>query len=163
MISDRIKRSQYYGRPSKEPLLSQNNVYSLLKGRMFERWIDTAGSRTSGSTGYTAGNLIETPIYIIESLLRDEIYVERDLTITTIPADPFSLLLTVDGLKSSQDDYYNNAIIYNHTNQWKDYVADYVGSIKRITLGVGSHTMSIGDNISLSNIQGNNRINDIFF
>jgi hypothetical protein len=45
------------------------DFYGDVKGRKFSSWI-TSGGR---STGYVAGNLIENPAYIIESILRDEL------------------------------------------------------------------------------------------
>lgn len=43
-------------------------------GRMFGKWIDD----NSRDNGYDQGDLIQNPIYIIESILRDELFVERD-------------------------------------------------------------------------------------
>jgi len=66
-----------------------NNVFSPCKGRMFDRWIDTANGATR-SNGYNEGDLIENPEYMIESLLRDEVFTERNLTIDSVTASSTS-------------------------------------------------------------------------
>lgn len=129
-------------------------AFSYLEGREFERWTDNilAGARDNGEN---AGNLIDNPAYIIESLLRDEDFVERDLRISTA-TDTTHVI--VNNLRSSEDDYYNYAIYYNATTLHKTYISDYVGSTKSLTLAAADTSVAADDNIYLTNIQGDNKI-----
>jgi len=128
-----------------------NNSYSYLKGRMFEKWIDD-NSRTNG---YNEDDLIECPPYDIESILRDEIFVERDLQITTV-TDTTHII--IDELRSSDDDYYNGAVYYNATTLHKTYMTDYVGATKTLVLAVADASAATDDNIFITNIQGSNKV-----
>lgn len=133
-----------------------------LVGREFERWIDyTNGS--ARSNGYNAGGAIHNPAYVIESILRDEVFTERKLRIDSA-AD--GVTYTIDGsvnglaLLSDQDDYYNNAIFYNFSTGHTSYITDYDGSSKTITVNDsdGSGGLASGNWVVLTNIQGDNRI-----
>ncbi len=105
--------------------------------------------------GYSENDLIENPAYIIESLLRDEIFVERDLSVTTVTS---TTVFTCSGLKNSTDGYYVNAIYYNATRGTKKYVTAYTGSTKTITLDSADTNLAVGDKIFFTNIQGDQRI-----
>lgn len=130
------------------------NTFAYVKGRAFERWIDNiqAGSR---SNGYNTGDLIDNPAYIIESLLRDENFVERDLRIS-VKTDTSNVI--VNDLASSDDDYYNYALYYNATTGHKTYITDYDGGTKTLTLASADTSVAANDNIFLTNIQGDNKI-----
>ena len=95
------KLSRLYSLRGKREIIP--SAYSYLEGREFDRWIDSV-SGSARSNGENEGNLIDCFPYIIESLLRDENFVERDLSITTV-TDTTHII--VDELKSSEDDYYN--------------------------------------------------------
>lgn len=129
-------------------------AYSFLEGREFDRWIDSV-SGSARSNGLNEGGLINCPPYIIESLLRDENYTERDLRITTV-TDTTHII--VNGLLSSEDDYYNYAIYYNVTTDHKTYVTDYAGSTKTLTLASADTSASASDNIFLQNVKGDEKI-----
>lgn len=130
------------------------SAFSYLEGREFDRWIDSI-SGSARSNGENEGNLIDCPPYIIESLLRDENFVERDLTISTV-TDTTHII--VNELRSSEDDYYNYAIYYNVTNNHKTYISDYDGATKTLTLAVADTFGSADDNIFLQNVQGDLKI-----
>ena len=129
-------------------------TYASIKGRMFERWVDSV-SGSARDNGKNADGLISIPADIIESLLRDENFVERDLK-TTVATDTTHII--VSGLKSSENGYYNYAIYYNATTEHKTYVSDYVGSTKTLTLAAADASATVGNNIYLTNIQGDNKI-----
>lgn len=141
----------------------QTDILLRTTGRVFDRWIDSVSgsARSNGYDTYNAGSptdamVINRPSYIIESLLRDENFVERDLTITTATD---STHLIVSGLASSQDDYYNYAILLDHTNNFLTYISDYDGSTKTLTLADADVGAVDNLRITLSNIQGDNKIN----
>ena len=129
--------------------------FAFVKGRMFERWVDYVSGSARTDNGYDTDDLIECPPYIIESLLRDENFVERDLTITTV-TDVNNMI--VSGLKSSVDDYYNYALYFNATRNHKTFVSDYTGSSKTLTLYNADTAGQAGDNIVLTNVQGDLKI-----
>jgi len=144
-----------------------NNGAMFLRGMEFERWIDY----TNGSTrtnGKNTGDLIENPAYVIESILRDWVFVERNRRIDTTSATNKAILsgaVNGLGLLNATDDYYNGAIWYNHKTGHKTYISDYVGSTKEVTLASadGSGLMAAGDYISITNIQGDNLIDTASF
>ena len=132
------------------------NTFASIKGRMFGGWVDLHNG-TSRDNGYDIGDLIENPAYIIESLLRDENFVERDLTITSTASAGVEIV--VNGLLSSVDDYYNNAYYYNATTKWVAMIDDYVGTSKTLNLSVEPDSgASTSDNIFILNIQGDKKI-----
>ena len=67
----------------------QGDVYTNIKGRMFGRWIDYTNN-VSRSNGYNENGFIENPDYCIESIFRDEIFTERDLTIESFSSSTVS-------------------------------------------------------------------------
>lgn len=147
---------------------SIENCYAQGKGRMFGRWTDNDGS--ARDNGYNENDLIEQPAYIIESILRDEMFVERDLTITTKVGSSggggfYYYTITVDGLKYSVDDYYNNAEVINVTTGVKHWVDDYTGLTKTVVLKstVDDSSLAANNNIYFTNVNGNNRINSASF
>ena len=131
-------------------------------GLEFDRWIDyTNGS--ARSNGKSEGDLIESPGYVIESLLRDWVFTERTLKIDTVNSTSSVIISGATyntPLLSSVDDFYNGAIWWNHSTGWKTYISDYVGSSKTLTLGSADITgaMVAGDVVSITNIQGDNLI-----
>lgn len=151
-----------FGGYKRNKLFEQNNsfqplseVYMYAEGRMFDRWIDN-NSGSSRSNGKNEGDLIECPPYVIESLLRDELYVERDLSISnTVSTGIFE----ASGATSSVDDAYNNAIIRNATTEQKRYILDYVGSSKTFYLSGADGAMANGDKFILSNVNCDAKIN----
>lgn len=125
-------------------------AYGYIKGRTFGGWIDD----NSRSNGYNAGDLIENPAYIIESILRDEIFVERNLRVTT-NVNTTSFIAT--GLLSTEDDYYNGAYVYDIEASEYVKITDYDGSTKTITVA-SSFAHSLNDNIIVTNIKGDSKI-----
>ena len=105
--------------------------------------------------GYSEDGLIECPPYIIESLLRDEIFAERDLKITTV-TDTTHII--IDELQSPTDDYYNSVIYYNATTLHKTYITDYVGATKTLVLAVADASAASTNNVFITNIQGSTKI-----
>ena len=129
----------------------KTDVFTSVEGRRFSEWIDN-NSRTNG---YAKGDLINCPPYIIESLLRDENFVERDLKVTT---DIDTNIISISGLKSSVDDYYNGAILFNATQNFQTNITDYTGSTKTLELLSLFFDSDLNDNVYLQNIQGDNKI-----
>lgn len=129
-------------------------AYSYLEGRMFDRWIDSV-SGSSRSNGKNENGLIDSPAYLIESLLRDENFVERDLRITTV-TDTTHIIC--NELLSSENDYYNYSIYYNATTNHKTYISDYEGATKTLVLASADTSASATDNIFLQNIKGDLKI-----
>lgn len=147
------KRNQLFEQNNSFQPLSE--VYMYAEGRMFDRWIDN-NSGSSRSNGKNEGDLIECPPYVIESLLRDELYVERDLTITTATS---TTVARASGLQSSTDDYYNNAILRNATTGVKRYISDYTGSTKEFTIDSADASMALNNKFILSNVNCDAKIN----
>lgn len=129
-------------------------LYSFGEGRMFDRWVDSVlGS--ARSNGYNENGLINNPAYIIESLLRDENFTERDLKVTTV-TDTTHII--IDKLKSDVDDYYNYSIYYNVTTDHKTYIIGYDGGTKEIVLASADASASADDNVYITNVRGDYKI-----
>lgn len=131
-----------------------DNVFASGHGHLYNRWIDSV-SGSARSNGKNAGESIQSPTYIIESLLRDEDFVERDLRITAV-TDTTHIICS--GLKSSEDDFYNYSIYYNATTDHKTYISDCVGSTKTLVLASADTSAASDDNIFLTNIRGDLKI-----
>lgn len=137
-----------------------DNVFATLKGgRLYERWIDYI-SGSGRSNGWSTDGVILSPVGIVESILRDEVFTERDLNIDLIGGgvdNSFAL----NGLRMTTADYYNYAIIYNVTRNEKDYIADslYGGGHKIIITANDHAAWDLDDKMFLTNIQGDNKIN----
>ena len=162
---------KYSGRKPPEPerldRSAVDNSFVRVDGREYGRWIDFAtsagGTRDANNgaandPGFAEDALIETPTYIKESFFRDEFWVERDLQITSTADTTHFVCAEVI---SREDDYYNNAELYNATTETKTYITDYVGSTNTFTIAAADGAMAADDNIYLTNIQGDNRI-DLF-
>lgn len=132
-----------------------DNAFGQGKGRMYGRWIDSVNG-SARSNGHNENDLIEEPGGVIESLLRDEIFVERDLEITSSSAVNTAV---VSGLRSSINNFYNYSIWYNVTTGHKTWVNSYVGSTKTITIQDNDASMAAGDKVFITNVQGDNKIN----
>ena len=133
-----------------------DNIFASGFGRVFDRWIDSVNG-SARSNGYNEStSIIDCPPYIIESLLRDENYSERDLRITTV-TDTTHIIC--NELLSSEDNYYNYSIYYNVTTGHKTYIADYNGSTKELTLASADASAASNDNIFLQNVRGDVKIN----
>lgn len=141
-----------------------NSAFAKGKGRVFGSWM------TSGrATGYLQSNLIENPIYMIESLFRDEIFTERDLIIDSVStAGVGSYYVKIDGsinntpLNNTTNDYYLGATFHNNSTVTIGNISGYVGSTKTLTVSLGT-APTAGDKVSISNIQGDARINEASF
>lgn len=133
-------------------------LYAYAKGRYFNRWIDY-NKGNSRSNGKSQGDLIETPGYIIESILRDEVLTERDLVTDayTGTGSPTVYKYEISGVKSGVDDYYNYSYIHNSSAGVESLadVTDYDGTNKLFTLSgdVGA-TAGGGDKVNISNVRG---------
>ena len=139
-----------------KPDLSKNipldNTYGQGKGRMYGNWAEyILGS--ARSNGHSIGDLIEEPSGIIESILRDEVFTERDLRIASKLS---TAIFTCDNALYKEDGYYQYAEVINATTNAKSWVADYLG--QEFTLADADALMADNDNIILSNIQGDYKI-----
>lgn len=134
-------------------------------GLEFNRWIDyTNGS--GRSNGYNSGDLIENPAYVVESILRDWVLSERSLRVDVRHGDNVCELdgsVNNRGVLAATDDYYNNAIWYNHTTGHKSYVTDFNGSNKYVYINDNDTSMAAGDWVTITNIQGDNLIDTASF
>lgn len=137
---------------------SIENCYAQGKGRMYGRWTDNDGN--ARDNGYNENDLIEQPAYIIESILRDEVFTERDLIVNTKTDTTHAV---VNNLKNDIDDYYIGAEWFNVTTNFRSYVTDYVASTNTIVINDADASMADNDNIYLTNVNGNNRINSASF
>jgi len=143
---------------------TNSSLFVYVKGREYGRWAGTVrGGARAGAT-HSEGDLIEHPIGIIESLLRDEKYTERDLGITS-SADTTHFVCI--GSVSKANDYYNDAGFYNATRitagETKSYITDYAGDTNIFTINDAITGMAAGDNFYLTNIQGDYKIDDVTF
>jgi hypothetical protein len=138
-----------------------NNIFATLYGgRLYERWIDSVNG-SARSNGLNENDIILSPVGMVESILRDEVFAERDLTIDLIGGGVDNSF-SINGLRSDMDDYYINAIIYNVTKNEKDYITDYdyVDPTLKILITANDHAgWELDDNCFLTNIQGDNKIN----
>ncbi len=135
-----------------------DNAFGRGKGREYSRWIDHINALDASKNrtmGDVEGDLIAIPSYNIESIFRDESWVERDLQITS-SADTTHFVC--DEVISREDDFYNFSILYNATTGVKRFITDYVGSTNTFTINSADGSMAASDNIYLTNIQGDNKI-----
>lgn len=136
-------------------------IFAECVGAEFGLW---AGILTSTCGGYLAGELIQQPAYIIQALLREEVFVERQLIVDSVSSPN----IVVDGsvndrpLLSSANDYYNGSYVINNTQSTRKTVSDYIGASKTLTLN-STAGFGAGDIISLINVQGNSKIDNTSF
>lgn len=131
-----------------------DNAFGQGMGRMYGRWIDSVLGSVR-SNGHNVNDLIIEPGGIIESLFRDEVFVERDLKVTSTSA---TNKLICSELTSSATDHYKYAEIINVTTDHKTYITGYDGSTKELTLSSADASMAAGDNFFLTNVQGDYKI-----
>jgi len=118
-------------------------------------WIDL-GTRTNGRN---AGQVIHCPGYIIESLLRDECFVERDLEIITkVSYQNYEMAFA-----SSDEGYYNASYVVNITRNEIALVNYYFGANLQVSLDGAYASWSVGDKCFVFNIQGNKKIDAASF
>lgn len=123
--------------------------------------ITDAGTGTHTAVRYspltlnTTGDLIGNLTSQIESILRDEIFVERDLEITTKTS---STLIIATGLRSDVDDYYVGAIYHNVGTSVRAIILAYNGTTKEMTLSTADTLSSVGNQIFITNIKGDAKI-----
>ncbi len=139
----------------------------FLQGLIFGRWIQKTGA-LNRTNGYSIGDMIENPAYVIESILRDWLFVERNRRIDTSSSATKAVLDgTVNGraLTVKIDDYYKYAIWHNHSTGFKTYIAGYDGSTQEVILADAdiSGAMAAGDWVTITNIQGDNLIDTASF
>lgn len=138
-----------------------NGVYADVKGRMYEPWIDISGRTNS----YNADELIENPVGIIESVIRDMVFAEYNLEVSAVfialNNSYFEFNGSTHALLSTKDDYYNNAYLINVTRNWSRKVTDYDGTNKRLYVPTAT-TGTVGDKCYIINTQ-NDMINTISF
>ncbi|MBK7380720.1 MAG: hypothetical protein IPJ03_17320 [Ignavibacteriales bacterium] len=106
-------------------------------------------------TANTTGGLISPITNQMESILRDEIFAERNLEITTKTS---STLIIATGLKSSVDDYYVGAIYHNVGTSIRAVILAYNGTTKEMTISTADTLSSVGNPIFITNIKGDAKI-----
>ena len=125
----------------------RGDAFAHLKGRLFGSWV-TAGAR---SNGYATTDYIDNPAYAIESIIRDEVHVERDLTITGGVVGITDIIST--NLINESDDFYNGAYYHNVDTDQSRLISDYTGSTKELILASGDGSAAVGNHFYLTNIQ----------
>lgn len=140
-----------------------DGIFAECVGAGFGGWINL-NYPTPSTNGYEPADLIENPAYIIQALLRDEVFVERQLKIDSVSGSDIVIDGSINGrpLLSSVDDYYNGSYVINHNDSTRRTVTDYAGSSKTLTLN-STTGFSAGELVTLINIQGNNKINTTSF
>lgn len=130
----------------------QSQPMVVAKGRTFKLGrIADADTWAYGRTAQTLTTAIETPAYIIESLIREEILTLRDLRVTGHSTSAPNALIVIDELTVTIDDYYNGSYIVSPKvgECWK--VTDYVGSTKTLYVNSDAHIYK-NDIVYLMNI-----------
>ena len=136
---------------------SNSDVYANVKGRMYGDWIDLSGR----SNSYSSGDLIENPIGLIESIIRDEILSEHNLIVSAYSTIDKTITFggTTYYLSNTENNYYQNAYIHNIDKNWVRKIDSHSGSLKKVTLtSLAPGDISNGDRCYITNIQGNNLI-----
>lgn len=127
-----------------------NGVYADVQGRMYGGWIDLAGR----SNSYSEGGLIQNPVGIIESIIRDMVFAEYNLEASSVflalNNSYFEFNGTTHSLLSTVNDYYNNAYLVNVSQNWCEKVTDYTGSNKRLLIPSASLGL-VGDKCYITN------------
>lgn len=130
-------------------------IYAYVKGMAFLGWIDNSGR----SNSFNAGDLIQVPPFVIESIIRDALLVEKDLEPSSVSTG--SNYMEFNGstnfLLYSNDDYYNGAYLINTTRNTALKVTDYVGSSKRCYFS-SLTSGATGDKCYIVNIKGDDLI-----
>lgn len=99
------------------------DIYQALEGRMYKSYIDTGRSN-----GHSTGDLIEEPSGLIESLLREDVYVLKGITINAVSINGANDEVTVNESISNLDDFYNGAVWVNLSELDEKTISDFVGS-----------------------------------
>jgi len=162
-INDLIIKKDFFDKYNNlnSPYRNENDVVAYAKGRMFDTCMTYGRSH-----GYSNNELINTPAYIIESLIRHEILSEIDLIASNISTGAEYTTIDFNGVSNSlnntTDDYYNGAYLINFTQDWVAEVLDYVGYHKRVYID-NSYTIDIKDKYKIFNINGNSLIDTASF
>lgn len=138
---------------------STTNKFVYPKGRTFNTWID----EPSRSSSYASGDLIEYSHYIIESLLRDEVYTLRDLEVTSVTSDTSYWYVVIDTLPLI-DGYLDGAYFWDITASLGNEkgIISYDYTTQTIKMSKGTETISAGDKCFITNIiNTNNRKIDV--
>ena len=133
-----------------------SKMYAYAKGMAFLGWIDNAGR----SNSFNAGDLIQNPAFVIESVIRDTILIEKDLEPSSVSlgSNYMDFNGSTNFLLNSNNDYYNGAYLINVTRNWALKVTDYLGGSKRLYFS-SLTTGASGDKCYIVNVQGDNLIN----
>ena len=167
-LQARIKSIEDYGRLDvKTDIL--NNSFAYVKGRMYERWIDhieALDASKNRTTGDIETDLIDCPPYLIESLLRDENFVERDLQITDIHSGILIDSTTTSATASKLNDSGGG---FSGVVEIGDYAYNDTDDTSTTVTGIDSDTvLSVADDIfanaedyRIVGAAGTIRINDL--
>lgn len=129
---------------------SNDKATVALKGRKFGRWISDSGR----STGYSILDFIENPIYVIESLIRDELWTEHNIDVVSY--DTTLQTLDVRGLKFTATDFYKEAYVHDlsgtNTITYQVTASSYNSETGVTTLTIDG-SASFPNKINLTNIR----------
>ena len=94
---------------------------------------------------------------MIEDVIRNELHAERDLTVTTVISEVTHSVLEIEDAAFWIDDYYNEAILHNVTQDWSSEITDFEidGSSRKAFTITGTPTLAVDDNIYLTNVNCN--------
>lgn len=126
------------------------NIFAFAKGRKFDLWF-------TGRPNYNVGEVVRNPAYVIESILRDECFVERDLKVTVIQDTD---KIECDGLLFNTPNYYDNAILHDITAN-KSYLIKASSGLRNIIL-FEEYTGQVGNNLIITNINGSKVVTSTF-
>ena len=137
---------------------SNSDVYAYAKGRMYGGWIDHTGR----SNSYNEGDLIENPVGIVESIIRDEILSEHRLVVSSVgmlAINSLSFNGSTHVLMYDTENYYANAYVHNIDKDWTAKVSYYEGSTKTCALSsITVLDIDVGDRCYITNIKGDELI-----
>jgi len=140
-----------------------SDVYAYLKGRTFGAWIDLSGR----SNSFDEGDLIENPVYVIESVIRDMLSCEYDLVVSNVDSASGGEIVfngSSHALINTSNDYYNNAYLVNIDQNWTKKITNHTGSFKVLDFGTSlSGVVAVGDRCYITNIKGNDLIDESVF
>ena len=104
------------------------------------------------SNAYSVNDLIENPVFVVESLFTDELWTERDLIIDSA-STVYITFNTLTPLRIMKADYYNGSLLVNVTQNARYTVLDDNGSGVLTLDTIPSPSWNANDKCYIKNIQ----------
>lgn len=146
-ITDRIINR--FPRRRQDKYYDLGDTFAAVKGRFCDEWVQ------GRAIGFTDADTCENPALIIESLLRNELWVERGLEIASVTS---TTQFVVNGLRYDKNDYYNDAYIVHVSGAVRDTIADYDASTNTITTSSAHAGWVATDKVYIININNDARL-----